>query len=289
MKFVKYHALGNDYIVLEPAGVGTPLTAAQIRLICHRHYGVGSDGILLGPLEGGACDFGLRFFNPDGGEFEKSGNGLRIFSRYLWDRGLVGSGPFTIQTAGGPVRAQVHAGGRVVSVDMGQVSFDSGRIPVAGPPREVLNETMVVEGQALRFCAATVGNPHCVVLCEEVAAKVAQRWGPLIEREARFPKRTNVQFMKVLDRGNIQIEIWERGVGYTLASGSSSCAAAAVARRLGFCDAQVTVHMPGGQIQITLSEDFRASMTGPVSKVCEGSLAPEVFSQLNGEPITLPS
>jgi len=280
MRFVKYHALGNDYLVLPPAEALDRLTPVQIRLICDRHYGVGSDGILVGPLESAESDFGLRLFNPDGSEFEKSGNGLRIFSRYLWDSGLVQGDPFTIMTPGGKVTARVHTGGRSVTVDMGQVSFDSHRIPVIGPPREVLDEILVVGGEELRYCAVTIGNPHCVVLREQVGAEEAHRLGPLIENEARFPNRTNVQFMKVIDRSTIQIEIWERGAGYTLASGSSSCAAAAVAHRLGLCHSQVAVLMPGGRLDIVISADWTITMTGAVTKVCEGSISEEMFSEL---------
>ena len=279
MRFFMYHALGNDYIVLNPPDVGGQLTPSQIRSICHRNYGIGSDGILFGPLESAECDFALRIFNPDGSEAEKSGNGLRIFSRYLWDMGLVGKEPFTIWTAGGTVQSQVRGEGESVTVDMGRVSFDSTQIPVEGPPREVINETIVVDGQELQFCAATIGNPHCIVLCDEVSEEEARKWGPLIETDTRFPNRTNVQFMKTLDRANIQIEIWERGAGYTLASGSSSSAAAAVAHRLGFCDSHIGVHMPGGKIDITVSGDFSISMTGPVTKIAEGTISSEIFNQ----------
>ena len=279
MQFFKYHALGNDYLVLTPADVGSQLTSSQIRLICHRNYGVGADGILFGPFETSECDFALRIFNPDGSEAEKSGNGLRIFSRYLWDKGLVHERPFTILTQGGKVRSRVHKGGRNVTVNMGRVSFDSGQIPVEGPPREVINEAILVDGQELRFCAATIGNPHCVILRDEVSAEEAQKWGPLIEKDPRFPNRTNVQFMKILDRTNIQIEIWERGAGYTLASGSSSSAAAAVAYKLGLCDSQIAVHMPGGNIEITVSNDFLISMSGPVTKIADGTISDEMFTQ----------
>jgi diaminopimelate epimerase len=277
MRFFKYHALGNDYIILDPTDVGSQLTPSQIRSICHRNYGVGSDGILLGPLESAECDFAVRIFNPDGSEAEKSGNGLRIFSRYLWDKGLVGKEPFSIWTPGGTVQSQVHGGGESVTIDMGMVSFDSTQIPVEGPPREVINETIVIDGQELEFCAATIGNPHCIILRDEVSEEEARRLGPLIENDTRFPNRTNVQFMKILDRANIQIEIWERGAGYTLASGSSSSAAAAVAHRLGFCDSHISVHMPGGRIGITISGDFSISMTGPVTKIAEGTISSEMF------------
>ncbi len=283
MRFSKYHALGNDYLVLSPAEARDRLTPSQIRLICDRHFGVGSDGILVGPFETAECDFGLRLFNPDGSEFEKSGNGLRIFSRYLWDMGLVQEDPFPIMTPGGRVIARVHGEGRSVTVDMGQVSFDSRRVPVHGPPREVLDEILVAGGQEIRYCAATIGNPHCVVLRDEVGPEEAKRLGPLIEKEGRFPNRTNVQFMRVIDRSSIQIEIWERGAGYTLASGSSSCAAAAVAHRLGLCDPRMAVVMRGGTLDIVISEDWSISMTGAVTKVCEGNISAEVFGELPPE------
>jgi diaminopimelate epimerase len=289
MQFSKYHALGNDYIVLNPVDFQGQLTPAQVRLICHRNYGIGSDGILFGPLPVSEGDFALRIFNPDGSEAEKSGNGLRIFSCYLWDRGLIHGEPFTILTAGGKVECRVHEGGRMVTVDMGNVSFDSSQIPVEGASREVIEETIILDDQALKFCAATIGNPHCVIPCDEVSEEDARRWGPLIENDPRFPNRTNVQFMKVLDRMNIQIEIWERGAGYTLASGSSSSAAAAVAYRLGRCDSQIAVHMPGGRIDICVSDDFSIRMTGPVTRVAEGTLSPEMFAltlhKQNGEDI----
>ena len=270
MKFEKYQALGNDYLVVEPSEVGEELSAEQIRQICHRHYGIGSDGLLLGPFPTAEADFLLKIYNSDGSEAEKSGNGLRIFSRYLWDKGLVKGEPFTILTEGGKVISQVHEKGEYVSNQMGQVSFDSRKIPVLGPAREVVNEAMIIEGQVFRFCALTIGNPHCVLLRQEVSADEAQRWGPIIEHDPRFPNRTNVQFMKVLDRSNIQIEIWERGAGYTLASGTSSCAASAVAHRLGLCESDITVHMPGGKIYISISDGMWIKSTGPVSYVFSG-------------------
>jgi len=277
--FYKYHALGNDYIVMNPAEVGEPLTEKSVRLICHRNFGVGSDGILLGPIKDPQNEFALKIFNPDGSQAEKSGNGLRIFTRYLWDKGLIGNDRVAIQTAGGLVHARVYEDGKLISVDMGRVSFDSRTIPVKGPEREVINEEMEVNGRTIEFCAATIGNPHCVIVKSEISAAEAKEMGPLIENEPRFPNRTNVQFMKILDRANIQIEIWERGAGYTLASGSSSSAAAAVAHRLGLCDSQITVHMPGGKIEIKISDDFAVSMTGTVTRVAEGVIYPEMFGQ----------
>jgi diaminopimelate epimerase len=292
MKFSKYHALGNDYLVIPPEGFRDGLTPEFIRRICHRNYGVGADGILWGPLPSDFCDFWVRIFNSDGSEAEKSGNGLRIFARYLNDRRLVTGDWFSVETLGGAVRCLVDADQNLIAVQMGPVSFDSAEIPMSGPRREVLNEQLAVDEQIFDFCAATVGNPHCVVLGIEPTPENARRYGPLIECDERFPNRTNVQFMRVLDRNNIQIEIWERGAGYTLASGSSSTAAAAVAHKLGLCETAITVHMPGGQLEIELDAGFQATMSGPVEKICEGKfsleiikLYEEVGNETTGNPI----
>jgi diaminopimelate epimerase len=280
MRYAKYHALGNDYLVLDPADFPgwTAPTPEQIRLICHRNFGLGSDGILWGPLPTARADFGLRIFNPDGSEAEKSGNGLRIFSRYLYDRKRVGEAPFRVDTPGGVVEVRIQPGGQLLTVEMGQVTFASDRIPVAGPAREVINERLTVQGREFTFCAASIGNPHCVIPRPAVDEALARRYGPDLEVHPNFPKRTNVQFLQVLDRANIRIEIWERGAGYTLASGSSSSASAAVARRLGLVDQSVTVHMPGGRIGIELDDAYRVRMTGPVTRVGEGVMHPELLA-----------
>ena len=276
MQFWKYQALGNDYLVMDGRGAARP-QADLVRRICDRHFGVGSDGILWHePEQDGAV--GLRIYNPDGSEAEKSGNGLRIFARYLFDRGLAGDAPFAVSTPGGRVSCHVLDGGLRVEVEMGRVSFSSRDIPVAGGERDVLEETLVVGGETVVHSCATVGNPHCVVLREKVTAEEAHRLGPLLENlTARFPNRTNVQFVQVLDDRNIQIEIWERGAGYTLASGSSSSAAAAVAHKLGLVDKDVTVHCPGGLIKIEIGDNFAIRMTGSVTRVAEGVMNPEMF------------
>ena len=279
MKYSKYHALGNDYIVIRPAEIEHELDRDVISRICHRNYGVGSDGILIGPLDSQSCDFGLRIFNPDGSEAEKSGNGLRIFARSLWDEGIVGDKCFTVETPGGEVSCEVGAHGQSVKVQIGEVSFDSTAIPVAGASREVLREELEIDGHVLTFCAATVGNPHCVILSDHPTSDKARRYGPLIEVNPLFPNRTNVQFMRVMDRNHIQIEIWERGAGCTLASGSSSTAAAAVAHKLGLCDQDITVHMPGGSLRIQFRNGFFATMTGPVTRICRGVMTKEMFEK----------
>ena len=280
MQFSKYHALGNDYLVVDPKDHPQAFTEAEIIRICHRNFGIGSDGILWGPLPArDGAEFSLRIFNPDGSEAQKSGNGLRIFCRYLYDQGLVQHAPFKIHTQGGVVKPTVHDAGQSVTVEMGCVSFDSLRIPVAGAEREVIRESLSVGGETVTITAASIGNPHCVVERPVTSTADVHRLGPLIETHAMFPERTNVQFLTVRDRANIAIEIWERGAGYTLASGSSSSAAAAVAHRLGLVDNAVTVHMPGGSIAIKIGENYAITMTGPVTKVAQGLLANEAFSE----------
>lgn len=284
MKFYKYHALGNDYLVINSQDLNSQdlkfeLTPERIQKICDRHFGIGSDGILLGTLQSDTEDFSfsLRIFNPDGSEAEKSGNGLRIFSRYLWDMGLVKNQPFSIQTMGGIVKSVVENSGKMIRVEMGKISFWSNEIPVAGEPREVINQKINLDEREFKFCAATIGNPHCVILVPELNSQIVKKYGLQIENHPLFPQRTNVQFMKILDRNNIQIEIWERGAGYTLASGSSSSAAAAVAYKLGFCDSEITVKMPGGLIWIQVNEDFKILMSGAVTQVAWGELSQEIL------------
>ena len=276
--FKKYHGLGNDYIVMGPEISEERFTPDFVRRVCDSHYGVGSDGLLHGPLASVIADFRVRMYNPDGSEFEKSGNGLRIFTRYLFDRGDIRYDPVTIETKGGVVTAQVLEKDGLIRVDMGKASLWSEMIPVRGEPRDVLDEPLKIKKRCFRISAVTVGNPHCVVLIEnpnELTPELAKTWGPLIETHTLFPNKTNVQFMSPLDEKTIRIEIWERGVGYTLASGSSSCAAATVAHRLGLCGNDVNVHVPGGIIHIHIHPDASLTMTAPVVEICQGELSME--------------
>jgi diaminopimelate epimerase len=280
MRFVKYQGLGNDYLVMEARELKAPLTPELIRRICDRHYGVGSDGIIVRQSEKDKGTFSIHIFNPDGSWAEKSGNGLRIFSRYLWDRGEVGEAPFKVETPGGTVTCQVLDEGRRVTVEIGRAVFDSASIPATGPPREILREILEVGGQTLEVSAVSMGNPHCVVHRGHVSEEEARFLGPLVENHPLFPRRTNVQFMENLDRKNIKIEIWERGAGYTLASGTSSCAVSAVAYRLDLCDDEVTVHMPGGELRIEIGDGFQMRLTGLVGKVMEGEIGEELGGKI---------
>lgn len=278
MKFAKYHGLGNDYLVMEPSAFDGSDAFALAPRICHRNYGVGSDGILLGPLPSQVADFGLRIINPDGSEAEKSGNGLRIFARYLYDTSRVSEAPFRIETKGGVADARILRERREIRVGMGRASFDSQVVGIDGPRREVVGETMHIAGRQLHCSGVSVGNPHFVITGVPVTEAEARALGPSIETDARFKNRTNVQLMRVIDRGNIEIQIWERGAGYTLASGSSASAAACAAKRLGLCDEEVTVHMPGGLLRVEIDAVYAVTQTGPATKVAEGLLALEALT-----------
>ncbi|MDQ7827545.1 MAG: diaminopimelate epimerase [Armatimonadota bacterium] len=285
--FIKGHGLGNDYLVVDPAALTFPLTPPAVRAICDRHTGVGSDGILaLGPST--AADVGVRIFNPDGSEAEKSGNGLRILARVLYDHGFVRRRAFTVETAGGVARALLEgrAGAvEAIAVDVGRVTFDSTAVPVTGPPREVVDEPLPVEGEPepVRVTALSVGNPHCVVFVPALDPAVLHRLGPRLETHPAFPRRTNVQLVQVVARDRLAILIWERGVGPTQASGTSACAAAAAAVRGGLTDRHVTVAMPGGDLQVTVAEDWALQLRGPAEEVCVGRFTGGLLARLRGE------
>lgn len=287
MDFYRYHALGNDYLVIDPNKKDFNLTPEKIQLICHRNFGVGSDGILYGPFfENGSMS--LRIFNPDGGEAEKSGNGIRIFSRYLFDAGYVKEKRFTLQTLGGQVEVELlDEKARLIKVDMGTVTFESNKIPVNGSSREVVDEELTVNGQKYQVTCLSIGNPHCVIPMDEISETLAREIGPFIEKHPQFPNRINMQLLKVIDRSTIQIEIWERGAGYTLASGSSSSAAASAAYRLGLVEKEIKVLMPGGAIAIEIRENGHVFMTGTVTGVAKGEFMEEMRGKL--EKVTVNS
>jgi len=270
MDFVKSHGLGNDYLVVDPERVTFPLTPEAVRLLCDRNRGVGSDGVLaVSPPRG--ADFAVRIFNPDGSEAEKSGNGLRIFAKFLRDHGYTNQDRFTIDTLGGRVTAWLTLSeGRVsaVRVDMGRAAID-----------RAVNR-LQVDGLMLDVTVLSVGNPHCVTVVPDLAAVDLFRLGPLIEAHSQFPQRTNVQFAQVLDRAHVRALIWERGAGHTLASGSSSCAVVAACRDRGLVDNQVTVHMEGGDLAILIRDDGEMEMEGPVEEVCTGTVSVELLRRL---------
>lgn len=278
--FKKYHGLGNDYLVIDPSVFDIDLTPDAIRLICDRHFGVGADGILYGPV-GSESNLSVRIFNPDGSEAEKSGNGLRIFARYLYENKYVGSKNFKIQTLGGIVTVQIKdESAKLIKIDMGTITFNSTEIPVKGQEREVVDQEIEINGVAYNVTCLSIGNPHCVIPMQQISEQKARQLGPLIEYHDMFPNRINVQLLKVIDRNNIEIRIWERGAGYTLASGSSSCAAAAAAHKLGFVDNRINVNMPGGGLLVEIAPDGHIHLTGPVEKVFEGRFHADLADRL---------
>lgn len=269
-QWFKYDALGNTYLII-PAEKGNAQESLCIspscQTLCHKSEGFDTDGVLYGPLPSKVADYKVRIFNPDGSEAEKSGNGIRIFAKYLWDEGFVNKKLITLETLGGIVTCSYGEDTRVITVDMGRYSFYSEDIPLIGTAREVLQETLIIKGQKLSYSAVTVGNPHCVIFVKEPTKHLAKCLGPLIEKHAYFLNRINVQFACVIDSKTIKVEIWERGAGYTLASGSSSCAVAAVAHRLGYCGNKVDVQMPGGTLYVEIKASKTLRLKGPVSYV----------------------
>ena len=281
-EFVKSHALGNDYIVLDGSQLSFPLTPEAIRTICDYHFGIGSDGILL-VAPGENADFGVRIFNPDGGEAEKSGNGIRILAKFLWDHGYAPRPDFTIATLGGLVRVRLDVEGRrvrMITADMGRATFVSEEIPVAGPRREVVGEPLVVDGERLIVTCVSVGNPHCVILADSLDEARVKRLGPKIEHHPSFPKRINVQFVKVLARDRVAIMIWERGAGWTLASGTSSCGVVSACVKNGLTDRRVTVECPGGELAVAVADNWDLTLTGPVSEIGRGTLSADLVEGL---------
>jgi diaminopimelate epimerase len=278
--FFRGHGLGNDYIVMDPKELTFKLTPSNIKSVCDRNWGLGSDGILaLVPSK--KADFGLRIFNPDGSEAEKSGNGLRIFARYLHATGKTKKKHFSVETKGGLVTIELHidrhGDAGAVTVEMGQATFKPAALPCSLGVEELIQQHIEAAGRTLTFTGVSVGNPHCVLFKpagESWSQEDLLALGPALENHILFPKRTNVQLAVPTGPKEIFILIWERGAGETQASGSSSCAAASAAVRLGLVKSPVTVKMPGGTLNIEVASDFSLTMKGPVAEVARGALSP---------------
>lgn len=276
----KYHGLGNDYLVFDPNKNKLELNPHNVALLCNRNFGVGADGVLEGPvLENDRIT--MVVWNPDGSIAEKSGNGVRIFAKYLKDAGYVQKKDFHIHTAGGQVSIHyLNEEGTRLKASMGKVSFWSDDVPVEGPRREIINETMVFGRIPYPVTCLSVGNPHCVILMDEISKELVCRIGRYSESARQFPEKINTQIMKVIDRTHIQTEVYERGAGYTLASGSGCCAAAAAAYRLGLTDPKMVVQMPGGTLEVELEEDGTVLLTGDVGFVGTMKLGSTFVEQL---------
>ena len=281
--FVKMHGLGNEYIVLDSTNIDFKLTEQAIKRLCNIHFGIGSDGIVLN-VPSSKADFGFRVYNPDGSEAEKSGNGLRIFCKYLYDNGLAKKRKFSVETLTDIVYAEiaeeVNGKASLIKVDMGKAIFSSRDIPVDSDNPDFIGQRIMAGDREFEVNCVSVGNPHCVVIKEDLDENEILKYGPLLENHPLFPNRINVQFAKVLSDHEAQILIWERGAGYTLASGSSSCAASSVLVKRGLIKGDLTMFMQGGSLKIHIDNNWNIRMTGGVRTIAEGILSGELLEDL---------
>lgn len=282
--FTKMHGLGNEYIILDSTDIDFKLTTQAIKRLCNIHFGIGSDGIVM-KVPSSKADFGFRVYNPDGSEAEKSGNGLRIFSKYLFDNGFAKSRMFSIETLTDIVKAEIaeakNGKAVLIKVEMGKAIFNSREIPVNSDRPEFIGQKIQAGDKEFEVNCVSVGNPHCVVLREELDEAEIRKYGPMLENHPLFPNRINVQFAKVLSDHDAEILIWERGAGFTLASGSSSCAASSILVKRGLIKGDLTMHMQGGTLKIQIDNDWNIAMSGEVRSVAEGNFSPELLEDLN--------
>lgn len=282
--FVKSHGLGNEYIVLDKENLSFNLNENAIKTLCNINFGIGSDGILL-KVDSDNADFGLKIFNPDGSEAEKSGNGLRIFCKYIYDYKFTNKKEFTVETKGGIVKAKIietsKSKAKIISISMGKAKFNSKFISnIFQSSDEIFERVIQVDNKKYEINCVSIGNPHCVILKKELYIAEIKKYGPKIENHKIFSNRTNVQFAKILSRNTVEILIWERGAGFTLASGTSSCAVASVLRRKNLIDNKVTIKMLGGELIIEIDDNWNIIMTGKVRQIAEGFLSDELIEDL---------
>jgi diaminopimelate epimerase len=284
--FVKMHGLGNEYIVLDSTNINFQLSKLAIMRLCNIHFGIGSDGIVM-KVASEKADFGFRVYNPDGSEAEKSGNGLRIFCKYLYDYGFTKKREFSVETLKDVVFAEIveekDGKAMLIKVEMGKAIFTSREIPVKSDLPEFIGQKIMAGDKEYEVNCVSVGNPHCVVIKDVLDEKEIRKYGPLLENHPMFPNRINVQFAKVLSNHDAQILIWERGAGFTLASGSSSCAASGVLVKKGLISGDLSMHMQGGTLKIDIDKDYNIRMTGEVREIARGVLGNELLEDLNKE------
>lgn len=284
--FFKGHGLGNDYIALDPAELDFELTQRNVRALCDRNRGIGADGILA-VTASETAHFGLRIYNPDGSEAEKSGNGLRIFAGFLHATGRTRRRNIRIETPGGIVGVSLDLDGEGeatrATVVMGHASFRPKRLPCTLDVPELVEQSLRVRSRSLRFTGVSVGNPHCVVFHpdgEEWTRDDLLELGPELEVHEIFPNRANVQLVAATGPRSLSILIWERGAGETLSSGSSACAAAAAAVRLERVRSPVAVRTPGGSLTVSVDEHFDVTLAGEVAEVARGRISPAFLRTL---------
>ena len=281
--FVKMHGLGNEYIVLDSSNIDFSLSKQSIRRLCNIHFGIGSDGIVM-KVPSAKADFGFRVYNPDGSEAEKSGNGLRIFCKYLFDYGYAKNSQFSVETLTDIVYADIveekNGKAMLVKVEMGKAIFTSKDFPVLPGKHDFIAQKIMAGDREYEVNCVSVGNPHCVVIKQDLDEEEIRKYGPLLENHSLFPNRINVQFARVLSDHDAQILIWERGAGYTLASGSSSCAASSVLVKRGLIKGDLTMHMQGGTLKIDIDREWNIRMTGEVREIVRGVLGKELLEDI---------
>lgn len=272
LKFTKMHGLGNDFVVIDAINQSVSLTPAQIRRLADRHYGIGCDQLLL--VEAATVaghDFRYRIFNADGGEVNQCGNGARCFMRFVHEKGLSDKPELRVETAGGPLRLRLEDDDRI-TVDMGVPRLEPADVPFDAPVRDN-TYPLAVDGTRLEIAVLSMGNPHAVVLVDDIDTAPVAELGPAIERHPRFPQRVNAGFMQIVDPETIRVRVYERGVGETLACGSGACAAMVAGRLWDRLAPRVKVILAGGELVVSwVGEGSPVLMTGPATTVYEGQI-----------------
>lgn len=273
LKFWKMHGLGNDYIVADNRNgrLKEEEITRLARRICRRRFSVGADGLLL-VYNSNIADIKMRMFNPDGTEAEMCGNGIRCFVKFCYENGIVRKRQVEVETLAGVKRTWLFTkNGEVkfVKVDMGRPCFDRHDIPMLGEGK-CIDEKLKVGNETYTVTCLSLGNPHCIMFVDDGSAVSTRELGPKIEKHTTFPKRTNVEFVQVINRREIKIRVWERGAGETLACGTGACASAVVSHLLGKTDKKVTVHLLGGDMEVLCGDTIIAK--GPAIKVFQGKL-----------------
>lgn len=270
LRFTKMHGLGNDFVVIDAVRQRVELSPAKVRRLADRRFGVGCDQVLLvEPSTRPDADFRYRIFNADGGEVQQCGNGARCFARFVREHGLSDKTLIPVETQAGLITLAIRADGQV-SVDMGQPVFEPAQIPFRAA-RQAERYRIELGERMLEIGVVSMGNPHALVLVDDLDQVPVGAWGPLIEHHASFPERVNVGFMAVQDRTHLRLRVWERGAGETLACGTNACAAAVMGRTWSLLDAQVRVSLPGGDLEIRWEgPGAPVMMTGPAVTVFEG-------------------
>lgn len=273
MKFTKMQGLGNDYVYVNCFEEQIENPGEVARQVSDRHFGIGSDGlILIKPSE--TADFCMDMYNADGSRGEMCGNGIRCVAKYVYDKGLTDQEQISIETLAGIKYLDLTIqNGEValVQVDMGEPQLVAKEIPVIADTEQVIDAQIQVENEEYRMTCVSMGNPHCVVFMEDVEGLAIEQIGPKFENHSRFPNRINTEFVKVMDENTLQMRVWERGSGETLACGTGACATAVAAILNGHCKEEVTIHLLGGDLKIRWDKKSNhVFMTGPAKIVFDG-------------------